>query len=570
MDRHYWYRDTQRLHYRRSGSGPALVLLPTFPYSSLSLEPLADLITGRTVIALDLPGTGESSPIPGEPPTITEYAAWLADILHDLGLAHFDLVAFDTSVPLAVAYAQKHPDRVRNLVLVEPPLLTVNERTEYLAHACPPLIPDAEGTHVARFWGRQRDSYTFTPWFNRSMETRILRDLPPANRLYDEVLDLFRAGPGYWHGSHAAWNSDWIDTLPTLHCPVTILGSPSSQRRVTAFGLNQPVLPISNWDDMWAIAAHFGPILAGEVLPPAPPPPLVLPVAGQVRRDYANTRTGQVLVRRIAAQNPSGKRPLVLFHGSLWSSAGLEAKLLAYSTDRSVVTFDIPGVGDSPAVREAPDMPEIAAIIGDALDDLGIGDVDLQGGHSGAMIAIDVAIKRPDRVKHVILDGVTMFSDEHLAEMLPRYLIPLRVTDDGSFLLWAWHFLRDMYLWYPWYDHRAEFVRSDARVLDPEAQHRSMVDFLKGGRTYPDYYRAAIAFPTRTRLPLVTAPTLLCCSLNDILRLETEEAVTLMPNAVMRYTQGRATKEATAATDAMYLRFLDDLPISVDNPPGAQ
>ncbi len=554
MDRRYLYVGGHRVHYRRRGDGAPTVILPNFSKSSLQVAPLAAGL-GGAVVALDLPGNGESSALPGSgPPAIDDYAAWLEAVLTALGLKTIDLIAFETSAPVAVAFARQHPDRVRRLALVEPPLLNEAERAEYLQRGCPPLIPDDEGSHLTRHWGRLRDSYMFSPWFKRSMVTRIARDMPPADRLYDEILDLFRAGPNYWHGLHAGWTADWSGSAAALG-DLVVLGSAETARRLEGRGL--AVLPIARADDWEGVARQFGARAGGRPLRPAPPPPPVVPQVGEVRRDYVKTSIGQILTRRTASRSGRGT-PLVLLHGSLWSSEGLESKLLAYSADRPVLTFDVPGVGDSPAVGGQPQMVELARVIVEAIDALGLSSVDLQGGHSGAMMAIDLAILLQDRVRHVVLDGVTMYTQAQLDEMLPRYLLPLRISDDGAFMNWAWQFLRDMYFWYPWYDHRATMARSDARVIGPDAQHRSFVDFLKGGRTFPEYYRAALTFPTRTRIPLIRSRTLLCCAPEDTLRAETVEAAGLATNATFRFTAGRGTPEAAASTDALYLNFLDD------------
>ncbi|MET0239145.1 MAG: alpha/beta fold hydrolase [Sphingobium sp.] len=553
MERHYLYTGLHRVHYRRAGEGPPLVVLPAMPGSSQLFEWIAGAFgSGRTLIALDLPGTGESSALPGEP-SIADYASWLAETLAALSLPTVDLIAFEASVAVATAFACDNAASVRNLLLVEPP---VNGEADAAAY-CPPLVPDMEGSHLARHWGRLRDSYMFAPWFDRRSETRLVRDLPPADRLYDEMLDLLRAGPSYARGWALGMAHDWRTDVRGF-AGLSILAGPRSIERLRQDG--HLADPIADTDDGRAIAEKVSALVAEQSLADAPPAPAVIPCRGEVRRDYVRTSIGQMLVRRIEGDVEGGV-PLVIFHGSLWSSANLEPKVKALAGTRPVLTFDLPGVGDSAPLEGMPDMVEFAKIVVEALDALELPLVDLQGGHSGAMIAMDVAILRPDKVRRMILDGVTMFSDEQLDEMLPVYLQPLRITDDGAFLLWGWHFLRDMLAWYPWYDHSAGKARSDARVLDADGQHAYFVDFLKGGRNFAQYYRAALAFDTRARAPMLKVPSLYCCSEADTLREETIEASALSPNASFTFTPGRATPEAAAKTEEMYLHFLDGLPV---------
>ncbi len=557
MDRRYLYTDGHRVHYRRRGTGGPLVMLAGFPNSSSYVDALAGtLASGRTVIALDLPGTGESSLLAAKAPVIGDYAAWLDQVTTGLGIAKMDLVAFETSAPIAIAFARAHPQRVRSLVLIEPPVLTDAEKAEHIAQGSVPLIPDAEGSHVTKQWGRLRDSYIFDPWYNRSMETRMVRDLPPADRLYTEFLDVMRAGPGYALGLQAAWQDDRMAQAASIP-GLTVLASAKTNGRLA--GSNFHTLPIAMHDDFGAIAAHLNTLALGGGLASPPPPPPVLPVAGEVRRDYVRTSVGQILLRRTAARNPGSKRlPLFSFHGSLWSAAGMEPKLLSFAEDREVLAFDIPGVGDSPAIGGSPEMIEFARVIVEAIEVLEFETIDLEGGHSGAMIAVDVAILLRGKVRHLILNGVTMYTDAELADMLPHYLKPLQITDDGAFLNWSWSFLRDMYLWYPWYDHRGKMARSDARVPGPDSQHASFFDFLKGGRSFAQYYHAALTFATERQVPKIKCKVLFCCERNDTLLDETVAAAKLLPGAKFVFLPDRSTPAGLVAAKESYFAFLED------------
>jgi pimeloyl-ACP methyl ester carboxylesterase len=556
MDRHYLYTGGYRVHYRRHGTGGAVVMLAGFPNSSVTIDGLAAMLPPAvSAIALDLPGTGESSPLTDASGGVAGYAGWLAEVTGALGLAAFDLVAFETSAPVAIAFARANSGRVRRLVLIEPLTLNDHEKAQYSERGSVPLIPDPEGSHVTRHWGRLRDSYIFDPWYDRSMVTRMARDLPPADRLYTEFLDVMRAGPNYLQGLQAAWKDDRMAEATGL-ANLTVLASNRTAQRLSGKAIQ--VLPVAARDDFAGIATHMRALALGRGLASPPPPPAVKPVVAQVRRDYVRTSIGQILMRWTAARKPGKAPPLFVFHGSLWSSVGLEPKLLSYSDDRDVLCFDMPGVGDSPAIGGNPDMAAFARIVVEAIETLGFDAIDLEGGHSGAMAAIDVAVLMPDKVRHVILNGVTMFSDAELAEMLPHYLRPLNITDDGAFLNWSWQFLRDMYLWYPWYDHRWKKARSDARVPSAEQQHDSFVDFLKGGRSFAQYYHAALTFATKKRVPLMKAKVLFCCEKIDTLLAETVAAAKLLPGAKFILLPDRSTPEGRTATDRLYFDFLED------------
>ncbi len=104
-----------RLHAVVGGSGPAVVLVHGWPFTwALWRRVMPGLAaTGRTVVAVDLRGTGDSA----KPET--GYAkADVADDLHQmvahLGLEqtdHIDLVGTDIGAMVAYAYAVSYPDQ---------------------------------------------------------------------------------------------------------------------------------------------------------------------------------------------------------------------------------------------------------------------------------------------------------------------------------------------------------------------------------------------------------------------------------------------------------------------------
>ena len=438
MIRHYLQVGDRRVHYRRSGKGAPLVVLPAVPQSSALVETLLVALADRfTVIALDAPGYGESAPLSPDQSAISDDATALADTLDALQLRRVNLFAVDTSAAVAVEFARIRPDRVQHLVLERPLVPDGDERADWASRYWPHIEPDDEGSHLVKAWGRLRDSYTFRPWFHRAIDARIRRDLPSPLALHHEALDFFRAGPTYWQGPRAAWRYDLTTALSLITVPVTVLDTDAGRDRLTnrlgSLPTQLSFATLRNPDAADAqdqTAALIRDTFAGDSLPDAPPPPAVPVEPGVVRRDYVNTRFGQLLIRRVGSGRADGSgRPLIISYGSLFSGAGSEENTIAWAVDRPIIGFDIPGVSDSVAVPGSPTMAEIAVAVTDGLDSLGIDEFDLYGSHTSAMLAIELAIARPKQVKHVILDGITMFTDDQLDEKLPTYFQPLRISD---------------------------------------------------------------------------------------------------------------------------------------------
>ncbi len=106
-----------QLHYVEMGVGPLLVLLGETPRSSRFFEPILPLLASRVrVVAFDLPGLGNSHPLP-EPASVESMAACVADALDALGIKRAHLFGMHTGNKVAAALAADRPDLVDRLIL---------------------------------------------------------------------------------------------------------------------------------------------------------------------------------------------------------------------------------------------------------------------------------------------------------------------------------------------------------------------------------------------------------------------------------------------------------------------
>ena len=226
------------------------------------------------------------------------------------------------------------------------------------------------------------------------------------------------------------------------------------------------------------------------------------------------------------------------------------------SATRRVIALDTLGNGDSapPPVAE-PTLDVFVNAHLEALDALGLERFDIYGTHTGGSIASEIAIRHPDRVRRLILDGMSMYSDAERDDMLRHYAPALTLNLDGSHINWIWHFVRDVYLFWPWYKRDAAHVR-DVGLPSAETLHDKFVEVAKAAKTYHLSYRAAIAYDKTVRLPLVRVPTLLVCGKTDMLLPYLDQAAALMPHAERAITPGMASAEAAEETMARMELFL--------------
>ena len=106
------------LAYDASGSGRPLVLIHGYPLSRQIWRPqLAGLADAARVIALDLPGSGESdAPLP--PYTVDRLADNVAALLDELGVTELAVIGgLSMGGYVALAFQRRHAGRVAGLIL---------------------------------------------------------------------------------------------------------------------------------------------------------------------------------------------------------------------------------------------------------------------------------------------------------------------------------------------------------------------------------------------------------------------------------------------------------------------
>lgn len=111
---------TVRFHYWKLGSGPPVLLLHgggEWLYSWHEVAP--ELAAGHTVIAVDLPGHGYTTVTdPAFRYDLPAMTAALRDLLDALGLNRVAVVGHSWGGGIALALAQRYPDRVSRLALI--------------------------------------------------------------------------------------------------------------------------------------------------------------------------------------------------------------------------------------------------------------------------------------------------------------------------------------------------------------------------------------------------------------------------------------------------------------------
>jgi pimeloyl-ACP methyl ester carboxylesterase len=113
------------------------------------------------------------------------------------------------------------------------------------------------------------------------------------------------------------------------------------------------------------------------------------------------TSAGPVFVARRRAPR-ARRRPLVLVHGWLMAHGYFSGLVDAFRGERELVLIDLPGHGESACPSRgdfAYDFDAFVGVVGEVLDRLGIGELDLLGHSLGGGIALRLAEKRASVVE---------------------------------------------------------------------------------------------------------------------------------------------------------------------------
>jgi pimeloyl-ACP methyl ester carboxylesterase len=173
-------------------------------------------------------------------------------------------------------------------------------------------------------------------------------------------------------------------------------------------------------------------------------PALARASSAELTRRYVGAPGRQVHL--IEAGRPGvasqSQTPLACLHAASSSGASFTPFLTAMAQRRHVLALDTPGYGASDRPAQRLDIAGYAEILGEALDAaLERGSdrpIDLFGHSTGALIAVELARLRPERVRRLILMSVPYFVGAEQAVWRHRLARPHTLTDDLSQLESRW------------------------------------------------------------------------------------------------------------------------------------
>jgi pimeloyl-ACP methyl ester carboxylesterase len=543
-----------QVHYRMAGSGPPIILLHDSPRSSVLHIPLLKEFADQfTVIAIDTPGYGNSTPLDlGRPLEIPDFGTALADTIAAFGVQRCPVYGFHTSSKITLAFAAKHPERVAVAILDGLSLPPGGADPAFIASYMKPFTVTDSGSYLAEEWTRVLDFQRWFPWFAKAKQARLPTPGKDLGALHEYSMDLFMAGPHFSDAYAGAMRYVALPVISTLKARTIVMARQDDVLHAYLAALPDP-LPagvtkesLAPDRDKWknrlrAIFTEYADFKGAANF--VPPDPLKQPAQeGTVTCGYVNFPHGQVLVRRAGA---GSGRPIVFLNDLPGSTRQDSDLLLAMAKGRPVYGIDLPGCGESSPLAH-PSPQAFADTIARTIESLGLGQVDVVAEGLSTALAICLAASHSGLIHTLILDGVMLADADQRTEMRINYCPDLRPTREGSHLHKGFHMLRDQEVQWPWYDGSVQAVRKVTPRVEGQRLHVRLLDTLKQADHYAEPILAAIDIDVAALLPSIKGKVVVCMVEDDV-RYAKAEAVTKALSNVSTLARPAAVAERAQA-----------------------
>jgi len=198
--------------YDRVGSGPALVLLHPLGADRRCWDPIvARLRDHREVIAIDLPGFGQSPPLAGAGPTARALAVAVADLLRSIDVTRPHVAGNSlggwVALELGLEGAAQRVTAIAPAGLWPEPLVPKHGIARRLGHALLPLLGPVVATSIGRS-------------LLLSGAVAHPRRVPAADARH--LVRAYALAPGFT-AANDAMRAGRFEGLERIRCPVTLV-----------------------------------------------------------------------------------------------------------------------------------------------------------------------------------------------------------------------------------------------------------------------------------------------------------------------------------------------------------
>ncbi|WP_165853557.1 alpha/beta fold hydrolase [Aurantiacibacter aquimixticola] len=484
-----------QLHYRRSGSGPPLIMLHPSPQSSEALEPaMAHFGKVCTCIALDTPGYGLSDDPTPDNASLADYAEVIFAAADALGLDRFFLYGAATGAQIAIEMGKHRPKRLALVLLDANGHIDAAERERVMRGYFPAVAPRRDGGHLLTLWDMCSGLFSAFPWNSDRPEDRLPIPRFPPEAIHAILLRYLDAGEDYAKAYRKAFEAEDIAHFTGFTASAVMTRWDGSAVLRIADDLIAQGLPKNvrllragpSLEERYAVQLEALSAAIGEEHFPAPDfeqrPP------SGPHRAYLETEVGQLHCRRSDAGK---KEPIVMLHGA-GSSCRQWLDYPESISERWLIAIDLPGHGHS---RIHPcsfdNLETLAAPVIDAIRELP-NNLHIIGEGLGGAVALRAAAASDLSLAVHLLPFTAM--EQKGADSLRNGIPDVTPRASGAHLLEAWHFVRERALRDPWNDGSVSAQRAEPLDQSPGMLHRQTADILRVGAEFAAALKLEMAF----------------------------------------------------------------------------
>lgn len=217
------------------------------------------------------------------------------------------------------------------------------------------------------------------------------------------------------------------------------------------------------------------------------------------RKHYVDGAYGQI---HVLLSQPLGRQakqtPMLCLAPNPMAGRYYRLFMQELGQDRLMIAPDYPGLGLSDPPPEALDMAGYADAMAGVLDALGYGAsgsgrVDVCGYHTGAMVAIELAVRRPDLVDQLVLAGIPYYDANERPAQYSKNVVAKILDDDFDSLRGTWEFT----------------VTTREKGVAIERGYENFVDILLQRYRSHWPYHAVFSYAAEEQAPKVSQPVLI-------------------------------------------------------------
>ena len=160
-----------------------------------------------------------------------------------------------------------------------------------------------------------------------------------------------------------------------------------------------------------------------------------------IRRFYVATTAGQLHGRTLLSRTSSDRAPLLCLHPAPSSGLYFTTAMPLLNEKRTLIAPDYPGYGGSDEPPEQATIGIYAIAMVELLENYPVDErVDVLGFHTGCLVAVEMALLVPNRIRRLVLCDVPYFTPDEQATFGAKMAKPTQLTSDLESLADTWKF----------------------------------------------------------------------------------------------------------------------------------